>query len=255
MERGAISFPAAVILGLLVGAGAALSGFFVGQGLYQGRRAERYVSVRGMAEREVKADLAVWTLNFTTTGADIGAVSVASEHDRDLVRAFIARSGFIDREVVPLATRVNDQFALASLMGPPNVEAARRYVITGGFEIRTSKVDSVREASQLTSELIRQGVVLDGRANEGIVANPSYTFTRLSDVRPAMLAQATKSARSLAQQFVADSGSHLGAIRRASEGTLEVMSRDGDTPNPVEERASIAKKLRLITTIDYYLVQ
>lgn len=255
MERGSISFPAAVILGLLVGAGAALSGFFVGQGFFQGRRAERYVSVKGLAEREVKADLAVWTLSFTATGADISAVSALSEHDRDLVRAFIAKSGFTDREIEPLPTRVNDQFALASLMGPPNVEGARRYVITAGFEIRTTKVDAVREASQMTGELIRQGVVLDGRPIESGAANPAYLFTRLSDIRLAMLAQATKSARALAQQFAADSSSHLGGVRRAAEGVFQVMSRDGEASDPAEERAAIEKKLRLVTTIDYYLVE
>ena len=255
MERGSISFPAAVILGLLIGAGGALGGFFVGQGFYQGRRAERYVSVKGLAERDVKADLAVWTLSFTATGADISAVSTASEHDRDLVAAFIAKSGFSDREIVPLTTRVDDQFALATLAGPPNVEASRRYVITAGFEIRTTKIDAVREASQMTGDLIRQGVVLDGRQTEGGAANPVYLFTRLGDIRPAMLAQATKSARALAQQFATDSNSHLGAIRRASEGVFQVMSRDGEVPNPTEERASIEKKLRLVTTVDYYLME
>ncbi|MGZ3511757.1 MAG: SIMPL domain-containing protein [Candidatus Binataceae bacterium] len=255
MERGSISFPAAVILGLLVGAGGALGGFFVGQGFYQGRRAERYVSVKGLAERDVKADLAVWRLSFTATGADISAVSTAIEHDRDLVAAFIAKSGFSDREIVPLTTRVDDQFALATLTGPPNIEASRRYVITAGFEIRTTKIDVVREASQMTGDLIRQGVVLDGRQTESGAANPAYLFTRLGDIRPAMLAQATKSARALAQQFATDSNSHLGAIRRASEGVFQVMSRDGEVPNPTEERASIEKKLRLVTTVDYYLVE
>ena len=253
MERGSISFPAAVILGLLVGTGAALGGFFVGQGFLQGRRPERYVSVKGLAERDVKADLAVWNLSFTATGADISAVSAASEHDRDLVRAFIAKSGFVDREIVPLTTRINDQFAFSTLMGPPNVEAARRYVITAGFEIRTTKVDAVREASQMAGELIRQGVVLDGHQEGG--ANPAYLFTRLSDIRPAMLVQATKSARVLAAQFATESKTHLGPIRRASEGVFQVMSRDGEGPNPTEERASIEKKLRLVTTIDYYLVE
>jgi hypothetical protein len=255
MERGSISFPAAVILGLLVGAGGALGGFFVGQGFYQGRRAERYVSVKGLAERYVKADLAVWTLSFTATGADISAVSTAIEHDRDLVAAFIAKSGFSDREIVPLTTRVDDQFALATLIGPPNIEASRRYVITAGFEIRTTKIDAVREASQMTGDLIRQGVVLDGRQTDGRAANPAYLFTRLGDIRPAMLAQATKSARALAQQFATDSNSHLGAIRRASEGVFQVMSPDGEVPNQTEERASIEKKLRLVTTVDYYLVE
>ncbi|MGH7913791.1 MAG: SIMPL domain-containing protein [Candidatus Binataceae bacterium] len=253
MERGSISFPAAVILGLLVGAGAALGGYFVGQGFYQGRRAERYISVKGLAERDVKADLAVWILSFSTTGADISAVSTASERDGDLVHAFITRSGFTDREIEPLPTRVNDQFA--TLMGPPNVEAARRYVITAGFEIRTTKVDAVRATSQMTGDLIRQGVVLDGRLIESGVPNPAYLFTRLGDFRPAMLAQATKSARALAQRFAADSNSHLGAIRRASQGVFQVMSRNGDGRNPTDERASIEKKLRLVSTIDYYLVE
>ncbi|HVB79652.1 MAG TPA: SIMPL domain-containing protein [Candidatus Binataceae bacterium] len=255
MERGSISFPAAVILGLLAGAGAALGGFFVGHGFYQGRRAERYVSVKGLAERYVKADLAVWRLSFSATGADIGAVSIASERDRDLVRAFIAKSGFTDREIEPLPTRVDDQFATTLAAGPPNVEAARRYVITAGFEVRTTKVDAVREASQMTGELIRQGVVLEGRPIENGVANPAYLFTRLSDLRPAMLAQTTKSARALAQQFAADSHSHLGAIRRASEGVFQVMSRDAETPDPAGERASIEKKVRLVSTIDYFLAE
>src|SRR5579864_643933 len=255
MERGSISFPAAVILGLLVGAGGALGGYFVGQGFFQGRRAERYVSVKGLAERNVKADLAVWTLIFSASGSDISAVSTVSERDRDLVRAFIDKSGFIDREIEPLPTRVNDQFALATVIGPPSVEAARRYVITAGFEIRTTKVDAVRAASQTTGELIRQGVVLDGRPLENSPANPAYLFTHVGDIRPAMLAQATKSARVLAQQFAADSNNHLGAIRRANEGVFQVLSRDGEVPDPAEERSSIEKKLRLVSTVDYYLVE
>ncbi|HLK85919.1 MAG TPA: SIMPL domain-containing protein [Candidatus Binataceae bacterium] len=255
MERGSLSFPAAVILGLLVGAGAALAGYFVGQGFFQGRRAERYVSVKGLAERDVKADLALWTLKFSATGSDISAVSTASEHDSELVRAFIIKSGFIDREVEALPTRIDDQFAFTALVGPPNVEAARRYVVTAGFEIRTSRVDAVRAASQLTGELIRQGVVLDGHPSVSGGVNPAYLFTRVSDIRPAMLAQATRSARALAQQFAADSNSRLGPIRRASEGVFEVLSRDGERANPAEERASIEKRLRLVSTVEYYLVE
>ncbi len=203
----------------------------------------------------MKADLALWTLKFSATGSDISAVSTASEHDSELVRAFIIKSGFIDREVEALPTRIDDQFAFTALVGPPNVEAARRYVVTAGFEIRTSRVDAVRAASQLTGELIRQGVVLDGHPSVSGGVNPAYLFTRVSDIRPAMLAQATRSARALAQQFAADSNSRLGPIRRASEGVFEVLSRDGERANPAEERASIEKRLRLVSTVEYYLVE
>ncbi len=93
----------------------------------------------------------------------------------------------------------------------------------------------------MTGDLIRQGVVLDGRQTEGGAANPAYLFTRLGDIRPAMLAQATKSARALAQQFATDSNSHLGAIRRASEGVFQVMSRDGEVPES-DRRARVNRK-------------
>jgi uncharacterized protein len=251
MQRGSISLPAAVILGLLVGAGAATGGYFVGQGFYQGRRAERYVTVKGLVERNVKADLAVWRLSFSATGADIASVSAASEHERALVRAFISKAGFTDKEVGTLPTRVTDRFA--NPYAPSNITPNRRYVITGGFEIRTPRVDLVRKASQKTGDLIREGVVLGESEFQGN-ANPAYLFTRLNEIRPAMLAQATKSARAVAEQFAADSHSRLGPIRRASQGVFQLMSRDAETTNTMEERGSIEKKVRLVSTVEYYLI-
>lgn len=251
MQRGSVSVPAAVILGLLVGAGVASGGYFVGQGFYQGRRGERYVTVKGLVERNVKANLAVWRLNFSATGADIATVSAASGHEQNLVRAFIAKAGFTDKEVGRLPTRVTDRFA--NPYAPSNISPRRRYVITGGFEIRTSRVELVRKASQTTGDLIREGVVLGGNEFQG-GANPAYLFTRLNEIRPAMLAQATRSARAVAEQFAADSHSRLGQIRRASQGVFQILSRDAETTNTMEERKSIDKKVRLVSTVQFYLV-
>lgn len=252
MERGSISFPAAVVLGMFIGTGAAIGGYLVGQGFYQGRRGARYVTVKGLVERDVTADLAVWKISFTSTGSDIATVSADSEHSRELVRAFIGKQGFTGKEVEQMPTQVTDRFA--NQFGPSNIDASRRYVITAGFEIRTSNVSAVRQASQMTGELIRQGVVLGSPGYEG-GANPAYLFTRLNSIRPAMLAQATKSARAVAEQFAADSHSRLGTIRRASQGVFEIMSRDGETPNRMGQRASIHKKVRLVSTIQYYLTK
>lgn len=251
MQRGSVSITAAVILGVLVGAGAAAGGYFVGQGFYQGRRGERYVTVKGLVERNVKADLAVWRLNFSSTGANITNVSAVSEHERDLVRAFISKAGFTDKEVGALPTRVTDRFA--NPYSPPNISPNQRYVITAGFEIRTSRVDLVSKASQTTGNLIREGVVLGGSEFQS-GANPSYLFTRLNEIRPSMLAEATRSARAVAEQFAADSHSRLGSIRRASQGVFQVMSRDAETTNSIDERQSIDKKVRLVSTVEFYLV-
>lgn len=251
MHRGFISVGVALTLGLLLGAGAAAGGYFIGYGFYQGRRGERYVTVKGLVERNVKADLAVWKLNFSATGADIATVSAESDSESKLVRAFITKAGFTDKEVSALPTKVIDRFA--NPFAPSNVSPGQRYVITGGYEIRTSRVDLVQHVSQTTGDLIREGVVLGGNEFQG-GANPAYMFTDLNAIRPAMLAQATKSARAVAAQFAADSHSRLGTIRRASQGVFQLMSRDGETTNPTEQRESIDKKVRLVSTVEFYLV-
>lgn len=109
--------------------------------------------------------------------------------------------------------------------------------------VRTTDVDRVQTTTRNLNDLVRQGVVLQD------FNGPSYIFTKLNDVRPAMIAEATAAARSGAEQFAKDSGAPLGPIKTAGQGSFEILSRDGTG----DEAGTPNKKVRVVTTISYRL--
>ncbi|MGH7842438.1 MAG: SIMPL domain-containing protein [Candidatus Binataceae bacterium] len=250
MESRPLSLGGAIVLGLLIGTGFALGGYFIGQGFYAARMGERYVTVKGLAEREVKADLGTWTISYTAAAAGVAEANAAIEQDQSVVTAFASAHGFAASEIEVQPTTVTDTFANQSEARAPNPN--QRYLIKAGIRLRSSKVDQILAASQGSGELVKQGVVL----GENYPQAPQYFFTRLNDIRPAMLADATRSARAVAAQFAADSNSRLGTIRRASQGVFEISGRDssGDSANGGDEQGSLEKKVRIVSTIDYYLI-
>jgi hypothetical protein len=250
--EGRLSLSAAIVLGILSGAGVAIGGYFIGQGFYAARMGERYVTVKGLAEREVKADLGTWIISYTATAASVADANQTIEQDQKTVVAFVVAHGFADDEIEVQPTTVTDKYANQFEGRTP--DANQRYLIKGGIRIRSRKVDQINLASQDTGGLVKQGVVL----GENYPQAPQYFFTQLNAIRPAMLADATRSARAVGEQFAADSHSALGPIRRASQGVFEISGRDasGDTAagGGADEASSIAKKVRIVSTIDYYLV-
>jgi hypothetical protein len=211
--------------------------------------AERYVTVRGLVARPVKADIAVWDISYTATNDDVIKANAEIDRDAKLVVAFARKHGFTGADIQPIATRVTDQ----SQFGGNQNRAAGRYLVKGGIEIRSKDVNLVQQTSQLTGELIQQGVVLNLESDSG-AANPAYYFTQLDAIRPSMLAESTRSARAVAQQFANDSGSKLGPIRRANQGVFEILPRDSSgSQDAFLEPRSIDKTIRLVSTIDYYL--
>jgi len=233
-------------MGILIALGLGGAGYFIGQGFYWARIGERYVTVRGLVERPVKADLAVWNINFAATSNDVISANAEIQRDAKLVLDFARSHGFAPNEIQATQTKVTD--LLAQGFGR-EVKPETRYLVQGGVRIRSTNVDQVQQASQMTGELVQKNIVLaEGDAGR---ANPAYFFTKLDSIRPPMLADATRSARSVAQQFANDSGSQLGTIRRANQGVFEISSPD--SPN-ADELSSIDKKVRLVTTVDYLLV-
>jgi hypothetical protein len=229
---------AAVILGLgLVGAG-----FLVGRGFERGRSADRYVTVKGLAETFVSADLAVWPLRITATGDELGAVQEQIDADLGTIRGFLTEQGIEDAAIQPQRVEVTD--LLAQPYRPEGV-GDNRFILAQTVIVRTEQVDLVARLNQRTGELVRRGVVL---VDSG---GPIYLFTKLNDVKPELLAEATRNARAAAEQFAADSGSAIAEIRRASQGLFEILARD-PAPNLFEPNQQ-DKKVRVVSTIEYRL--
>ncbi|MEO7085293.1 MAG: SIMPL domain-containing protein [Gemmatimonadaceae bacterium] len=244
-----LRFGTATVPAVILAIGVALAGLLVGQGFARGRAADRYVSVKGVAEREVKADLAIWPLRVVGADNDLTAANAKLAASIAGVRQFLIRHGIDTSQVQLSGFSVND--AQANEYGSNN-KPANRYVIHETMLIRSTHPDQVLAASQQIGELAAVGVVISSGSNEGGNNNgPTFVFSGLNTLKPAMIADATARAREGAEQFARDSRSSLGGIRQASQGVFEILPRD-QAPG-ISEESQIAKIVRVVSTIDYYL--
>ncbi|MDO9609571.1 MAG: SIMPL domain-containing protein [Brevundimonas sp.] len=232
-------FPAAVV-GALLALGLIGAGALVGQGVIHARAGDHTVTVRGLSERNVKADLAVLPLRFTASGDVLSEVQTRIDGDLALVRQFLTAQGYpadaVDLGRLEVADTRSREYA-AQNGGP-------RFILAQTVIVRTNDVARVQTTTRALNDLVRQGVVLQD------FQGPSYVFTKLNDVRPQMIAEGTAAARTGAEQFAKDSGTPLGPIRQATQGSFEILPRDGAGG---DEAASIDKKVRVVTTITYGL--
>lgn len=226
-----------LIVGGLLAIAIILGGYLLGDGMRRARMAERSVTVRGLAERNVNADLATWTIVYTEQGTELGPVQAAVDNKTRTVRNFFRGLGFKDDEVNTAGTGVSQYYD--SNRGQTNVTVRQR------LQLRTRDVAKARAAFARQFELIRGGVALE----EGTAM--AYNFTRLNDVKPAMIAEATRDARRGAEQFAKDSGTSVGGIKQATQGYFSVGARDGDEGSSGSD--SPFQKVRVVTTIDFYL--
>jgi len=234
-----------IVAATLVALGLVIGGWFIGNGFAHSRN-ERFVTVKGLAERDVKADIALWRLRFVETGNQLADVQANVQRDDAAVAAFLAQHKLGKDAIAFRNIQVTDR--AAQMYG--NQEYKTRFIVTGTIMVRTHDVDDVAAAAQDTGTLIAQGVVL-GDANGGNDEGPTYLFDGINALKPAMIAEATKNARDAAEQFARDSGSKLGGIRRANQGVFEILPRD--KAPMLQQDKQVDKTVRVVSTLDYVL--
>ncbi len=232
---------------LLLTLGLSALGYHVGTGLVQSRMADRIVTVKGLAERYVEADVATFPITFTAAGNVLADVVSKIEADQKAILTFLTDKGFKNDEILMGRLSVVDQLAQQYRSGEID---NNRFILSANITVRTAQVRLVEDASRRKGELIKQGIVL---AESG---GPYYFYTRLNDIKPEMIAAATKNARSAAGEFATQAGTTLGNLRRASQGVFSIVARDAvdsDNSGGAQENEVIDKKVRVVSTLEYYL--
>lgn len=243
-------------LGVCLMLGLVLGGWLLGDQIKETRLADRYVTVKGLVERTVKSDTAVWPLTFKETGNDLQQVYAKSEEDRSAVLKFFADQKILPQEISVGQIQVTDKQANeygGSTQGGP------RYIVQQTVTVSSKDVDKIAQAGQKTAQLLQAGIIVAGGYGQGI----RYVFNGLNELKPDMITEATKNARASADRFAADSGSQVGSIRSANQGVFSISAADAGSAATGEEGdggmtspdASIMKKVRVVATIDYYLVK
>lgn len=224
----------AIVLGGCLLAGMTLLGYQLGYAALEVKAHERSVLAKGLAEREVPADTAIWQLSFQVSSDSLAEVYEQIAAQDEAVFAFLAGFGLRDTTTTSPPS-VWDRLA-NNYVDPANV--ALRYTGNSVHTVYTNDVDAVRQALASTLQLGNDGLLLNN-------ANVQYLFTGLNDIKPAMIEQSTRNAREVAQKFAADSASSLGKIKSARQGQFSIHDRDSSTPH--------IKNVRVVSTIEYYL--
>lgn len=228
-----------IILGLLICLGLAILGYLIEQGTVRIKASERTVTAKGLSEREVQADVAIWPIKFSDADNDLNNLYSAIQQKTDIITRFLKKSGFSENEVSVSVPAIRDRQADAY---GNTTNIAFRYTATSTITVYSNNVELVRKTMGSLVNLGKQGIVISGKDYE---TKTEFLFTKLNDIKPQMIEEATKNARLVAQKFAQDSKSKLGKVKRARQGQFSIEDRDSNTP--------YIKKVRVVSTLEYYL--
>jgi hypothetical protein len=228
---------------LMLAMAVAYAGWSVGQGVERFRLADRTMTVKGLAEQDVKSDFAVWTLTFRRGGNEFAEVQKALDADRARILAFLASQGFAQTEIVVHPLQVRDLYARE--WGSERVPL--RFNGQGQVTVKSARVEPVAKAAGQIDPLIQAGIQLAGEEGQG---GPHFQLRGFNEIKPRLLAEATRNAREQASKFATDAGARLGPLKRANQGVISVLDDDGGER---DSGRTIGKRLRVVSTFEFVL--
>lgn len=188
-----------------------------------------YIEVKGLSEKIVKSDTAIWSINFQVKSNNIDIMYTDIEKNISEITKFLKDSGFDESEI---------NVAPLNIYQDTYREALYQYNTTVSMSVYTDKVDLVKTTSEETRSLIKKGIVMSGNYID-------FQFSDLNSIKPEMLAEATQNAEESAQEFANNSGSSVGDIVRANQGVFSINQKDPGSPE--------YKKVRIVSTLRYLL--
>lgn len=224
---------------IVIAAGIAIAGMSVRSGIINFKAMDRSVVVKGLAEREVKADKVTWPLVYKELGNDPSEMYNILEQKNSKVVAFLKAGGIKAEEISVNPPVISDR--QADNYG--NEIMNYRFKATSVVTVTSSDVDKVRQLMRRQTELMRQGIALVSEDYGGNAV--TYEFTGLNNIKPQMVEEATKKARETAKKFAEDSESSIGNIKSAQQGQFSIEDRDATS--------QYIKRIRVVTTIEYSL--
>ena len=225
--------------GLFIMVGLVVLGMMIPRAVEKYRSYDRTVNVKGLCEKEVKADKVIWPVVYRVMANDIQSVYDQTDGNNAAIIAFLKSGGISDSEITVSVPEISDKYA--SEYG--SNDRTFRYIAKNVITVCTSDVDEVLALMSRQSELLKKGIVTAG-GNQW--ENPvEFKYEGLNGIKPEMIEEATRNAREAAQKFAKDSDSRLGKIRTANQGTFTIENRDSNTP--------YIKKVRVVTSVTYYL--
>ena len=237
MERTGKPVAAAAVLAV----GIVIAGWLLYRGVVHFKDSDRVVSVKGLSEKEVKADRVIWPLVYKLAGNDVASLYNTIENNNSKIVSFLVSNGIAEDEITVSPAEVVDMDAERYV----SQGVKYRFNVTSVLTVSTDKVDLVVDLMSRQGDLLRQGIAVGSGDDYRYRTQFLYTSQSLNEIKPVMIEEATRNARIAAEKFARDSESRLGKIKRANQGQFSISDRDANTP--------YIKTVRVVTSVDYLL--
>jgi len=228
----------ALIIGFSLILGLSSLGYLLADAAINYKQYERSVTVKGLAEQEFMADVVIWPIQFSLANNDLSSLYTELDNSTQTIISFLTKRGINQEDITLTPPVITDK----SAQQYGNQRAEFRYTGMQTVTVYSQHIEAARAVMAQLSELGKAGIALTGNNYQ---AETEYLFTRLNEVKPEMIEEATRKAREVAEKFADDSNSSLGKIRRASQGQFSISPRDKNNPH--------IKNDRVVSTIEYYL--
>lgn len=231
-----------VLVALILSAGIAACGYFASRTLYNAKVAVNTAQAKGLAERTVPADQANWTIGYSVSGKtkdEVPGLYQKAEAQQQQIVGILKKSGFDDEEIN--IEIIN--YSMREYRDENQVLVDEVHRLGGTLSVSTKQVKLVAPARAEVNKLLAQGLEITNYS-------PKYSFTGINEIKPAMLKEAAQNARIAATEFAANAGAQVGKIKNAYQGGFMVE----DVGSGNEDSSSLLKEVRVVTTIDFYLI-
>jgi uncharacterized protein len=206
------------------------------------------ITVKGLAEKPVQADMAEWSVGVAVHGERFGDTLEALRQARPQLDQFLADQGFAATDVSagPESIEAHHEYESLPQGGSRNVQ--KGFDGTQELVVRSNDLAKIDRASKAVIELRAAGKPV-------VYASPSYLIKDLETVKMSLIGAATRNARQRAEEFAKVGDARVGAMRSASQGAFYILASDGEEDasdyGGVYDKTTVNKKARVVVTIEY----
>ncbi|WP_150467717.1 SIMPL domain-containing protein [Francisella sp. SYW-9] len=222
-----------IIVSLILGIGISLSGYFVASSIRHFHDYSKFISVKGLSEKNVTANNAVWTINYSVNSSSIKNLYTELQKSQDIIKDFVTSNG--------ISTTAITYGAINTSKNQNEKTNHYQFNAYGTITIVTNKIDSVKKLSQKTLSMISKGVIITD-------SNVAYNYTILNTIKPDMLTDAIKNAKIAAENFATNSNVKLGSLKDATQGLFTIKNRDNSYGNSDSQ-----KTIRVVVNAKYLI--
>lgn len=218
------------------------------------------LAVTGSARKAIVSDLVTWQGEITATDADLVKAYDNLKAQADKVKAFILASGIPGSEITLSSITTTRHFkkdvvymaAEGAPEGAPRTptvvttDKVESYTLAQTVSVSSTNMEKVPALSRNVTSLIKDGVQIDSEA-------PHYLYTKLSELKINMLAEATKDATARAEQIVNNANGRLGKLVEARMGVMQINPKGvtATSGEGINDTTSYEKEITAIVSVRF----